>query len=139
MSAVRCWRLVSCARVELPLSVTVLEISLHLYYAFDAMRWFLLSLSVAGASIAAHTAAALPAEPERVLRFPIVEGLFPTLVYVPGGCQQRSGSGSGSSSSSSSFSRAGNRILIHICLMVCRPLSTRATTGYCMHLGVMFE
>ncbi|KAF6251293.1 hypothetical protein COO60DRAFT_653935 [Scenedesmus sp. NREL 46B-D3] len=39
---------------------------------------------VAGTGLAAAgVLAALPAEPERVRRFPLVEGLFPTVVYVP--------------------------------------------------------
>jgi hypothetical protein len=39
----------------------------------------------ASGQAAASVLAALPAEPERVWSFPLVEGLIPTVVYVPGG------------------------------------------------------
>jgi hypothetical protein len=71
-----------CTHLELPFSQ---EHHNGVYVSAHAMQCARLSLSAAGAGAAAHSAAALQAEPERVLRFPIVEGLFPTLVYFPGG------------------------------------------------------
>jgi hypothetical protein len=42
------------------------------------------SYVAATAQGAAGALSALPAEPERVRCFPLVEGLFPTVVFVPG-------------------------------------------------------